>query len=124
MQVEELSSIYSECVVFIDPVAKHKGIKAVEDYFRGLLHNADHCTFNIHEKLVTSVDSYTITWTMSYTSSRLNKNKPIKVDGISLLKIQESKIVYHRDYYDLGQMVYEHVPLIGWLIKKIKRRMG
>ena len=32
------------------------------------------------------------------------------------------RIVYHRDYFDAGALVYEHIPLMGraiWLLKKV-----
>jgi len=124
MKVDELSSIYSDCVVFIDPVAKHKGISSVEHYFESLLHNAEHCTFEIHEKLASSDNSYTVTWTMSFKSSKLNGGEVILVDGVSVIKIADEKIIYHRDYYDLGQMIYENIPVLGRLLSYIKRRIG
>jgi hypothetical protein len=34
------------------------------------------------------------------------------------------KVRYHRDYFDLGAMLYEHLPLLGSLVKTIKRRLG
>ncbi|WHI49643.1 hypothetical protein P3339_14310 [Microbulbifer sp. MLAF003] len=34
------------------------------------------------------------------------------------------KVFYHEDFYDMGAMVYEQVPLLGSLIRKIKSRLG
>lgn len=124
MKIDELSNIYSQDIVFIDPVEKHKGIASVENYFTRLLSSAKFCTFTIHSKLETEDSGYLVTWTMKFTSKSMKRGKPISVDGITLLKIQDSKIVYHRDYYDLGQMVYENIPVLGRLIKKIKRSIG
>jgi ketosteroid isomerase-like protein len=124
MKIEQLASVYSNDVVFIDPIAAHEGIKAVEDYFSRLLHNAKYCTFTIHEIQETNTDNHVVTWQMVFTSSRMNKGKPIAVDGITVLKIADDRVVYHRDYYDLGQMVYENVPFIGRLIKKIKKALS
>lgn len=139
MKIEELTNIYSNDVTFIDPIAEHSGISAVEAYFSKLLHNAKYCTFAIHsiEQTVSiaienqteskqTIDGscYLVTWKMSFTSSRINKGQPIHVDGVSQLKIIDDKITYHRDYYDLGQMIYENIPLIGRLIKRIKRTLG
>ena len=135
MKVEELPSLYSHDVIFIDPIARHKGIDAVKTYFSKLLENAKHCTFTIHlveqtspvkqtnEKNIAQ-PTYLVTWTMIFTSDRMNKGQPITVDGITHLKIKDDKIAYHRDYYDLGQMVYENIPLLGRLIKMIKRTIG
>ena len=49
MQVSELANIYNEDVVFIDPIAKHEGLSAVENYFSKLLSNSQHCDFTIHK---------------------------------------------------------------------------
>lgn len=139
MRVEQLADIYSNDVTFIDPIATHSGITAVKEYFSKLLQNAKHCTFAIHSieqtvsvptesdaesKNATDRSSYLVTWKMSFTSSRINKGQPIHVDGVSQLKIIDDKITYHRDYYDLGQMIYENIPLLGKLIKRIKRTLG
>lgn len=140
MKVEELASIYSKDVSFIDPIAAHSGIETVERYFSKLLHNAKYCSFTIHSIQKTSAlqapdnhieasdndpkSSFVVNWQMSFTSSSINKGKPITVDGITQLNVIDNKIVYHRDYYDLGQMVYENVPLLGRIIKRIKRTLG
>nr|WP_136250107.1 nuclear transport factor 2 family protein [Ningiella ruwaisensis] len=123
MQVESLKTIYSNDVVFIDPIARHKGLEAVEHYFSKLLKNAKYCEFEIHNKKSAGEDGFVVNWTMRFTSSRINKGNPVAVDGITLLTVENDKIVFHRDYYDLGEMVYEHVPLLGRIIKKIKRSL-
>ena len=124
MKIEQLASVYSKDVVFIDPIASHKGIDAVESYFSKLLQNAKHCTFTIHDILETKTDNHVVTWQMVFTSSRINKGKPIAVDGITVLEIADERVVYHRDYYDLGQLVYEYIPFIGRLIKRIKKALS
>ncbi len=135
MKVEDLADIYSTDVTFIDPIAAHSGIISVKEYFTKLLKNAKHCTFIIHSiEKIEALESETlnerkreahlVTWKMTFTTSGINKGKPIFVDGITQLKIEDDKIIFHRDYYDLGQMVYENIPLLGRIIKRIKRTLG
>jgi limonene-1,2-epoxide hydrolase len=135
MKVEQLADIYSSDVIFIDPIAAHSGITSVKKYFTKLLKNAKHCTFTIHsiEKIEASEsetpnererEAHLVTWKMIFTTSGIKKGRPIFVDGITQLKIQDDKIIFHRDYYDLGQMVYENIPLLGRIIKRIKRTLG
>lgn len=135
MKVEELADIYSNDVVFIDPIAAHSGIMSVKAYFTKLLRNAKNCDFAIQsidkisprdkeESNATAILAYSVTWKMTYATSGINKGKPIHVDGITQLKIKNNKIIFHRDYYDLGQMVYENIPLLGRIIKRIKRTLG
>ena len=38
--------------------------------------------------------------------------------------IETKKLTYHEDIYDLGEMLYEHVPLMGTIIKWLKRRLA
>jgi limonene-1,2-epoxide hydrolase len=124
MQVSELSKIYSQNVIFIDPIAEHTGLASVELYFSKLLKNAKFCEFEIHDKKPFEGSGYAVSWTMKFTSTRINKGRPVQVNGLTILEIEDDMIVFHRDYYDLGQMVYEHVPLLGRIIKKIKRSLG
>ncbi|STD20313.1 Uncharacterised protein [Enterobacter asburiae] len=30
---------------------------------------------------------------------------------------------HQRDYYDAGEMIYEHLPLLGWAVRGVKRRV-
>ncbi|WP_395341034.1 nuclear transport factor 2 family protein [Ningiella sp. W23] len=124
MQVGHLQNIYAKDVEFIDPIASHNGLEAVKHYFSKLLNNAKFCEFEIHSKEATGPSGYVVVWTMRFTSQRINKGKPVAVDGLTVLRITDEKISYHRDYYDLGQMVYEHVPLLGRFIKAIKGKLS
>ena len=45
----------------------------------------------------------------------------IRVEGASFLKVRNNRIYYHRDYFDLGAFVYENVPMLGSIIKRIKQ---
>ena len=47
----------------------------------------------------------------------------IILPGVSYLTFEDGKIREQRDYYDLGAMLYEHVPLVGYVIDKIKQRL-
>ncbi len=124
--ISDLGKIYAQNIVFEDPVATHTGLRSVEQYFEKLLVSAKQCDFAIHnviscESNTENID-YVVTWTMDLVLD--GQSRHIKLDGITQLKITDDLIVYHRDYYDLGQMVYEHVPVVGWLVKKIKQRLG
>ena len=64
-----------------------------------------------------------MTWTLVFVHPRLNYGQRVEVEGTSLFKIADSKITYQRDYYDMGAMLYENLPLIGPFIKLIRRRL-
>lgn len=126
ISINDLSLVYHQDIEFVDPVTTHRGIGAVKGYFANLLESVDSCQFDIHSLLYTEKcgpGGYThvVEWTMLLQL----KNKPntISVDGVSMLKVRDDKIHYHRDYYDLGEMVYEHVPVLRSVIGFIKKKL-
>ncbi|MEM0912916.1 MAG: nuclear transport factor 2 family protein [Pseudomonadota bacterium] len=124
MKIDDLTSLYEKDVIFIDPIDKHQGIDAVKEYFSRLLCNAKNCKFTIHSIDEILGKSAVIKWTMTYSTKRLNGGEPVEVDGITWLDFSDGKIVLHRDYFDLGQMVYENVPVLGFFVKKVKGALG
>lgn len=116
-----LNNLYHLNVSFQDPLHKLEGLSALTDYFAELYQNVPYCQFVITEVLHED-DQAAIYWKMSYQHKKLNKGKMIIVEGHSLIKGQEDKVVYHRDYLDVGQMLYEQLPLLGRVIRYIKTR--
>ena len=115
-----VEAIYEEGVMFIDPLHEIKGIEKLTDYFERLYRNIESCRFDfLNEYSLES--SAMITWVMTFTHKSLGK-KPIVVPGSSEILFNE-KIYYHRDYFDVGNMVYENIPVFGSAIKYIKRQV-
>lgn len=115
-----LSELYAADVYFEDPAHGIQGKELLMRYFAGLFINVEWCRFKFHQLIPTGNDII-LTWSMQVKHRRLNGGKPILVEGISCLKTREGKIYYQRDYFDMGAMVYEHVPLLGSVIRSIKQ---
>lgn len=116
-----LHNIYHDDITFIDPIHQVEGLTNLVDYFTHLYTNLLSCDFIINDVLHKN-EIASIYWTMTYSHTKLNSGKPVSVQGSSLLKMADNKVIYHRDYLDVGAMLYEHIPLIGTLIKSIKKR--
>jgi limonene-1,2-epoxide hydrolase len=116
-----LSNVYHQEINFIDPIHQISGLNQLTDYFDGMYENIVSCKFSIHE-VVNQEDSASIYWTMTYQHQKLKKSQPIIVEGSSLIKGSGDKVVYHRDYLDLGAMIYEQLPVLGKVIKLIKTK--
>lgn len=118
--LSRLREVYSDNIVFTDPIQQVNGIDALCDYFEHLYQNMAHCNFHINQIIEQDGEACVI-WRMEYAHKKINNGQSISVDGTSYLKFSE-KIDSHRDYLDLGQMLYENLPLIGPVIKIIKKR--
>ena len=118
-----LTSIYHPKVVFADPMHKVQGIDALVKYFEQLYLQVISCDFVI-DHVVETDSQAAVYWTMTLRHKSLAGGKPIKLEGHSQLKMLDDLVIYHRDYFDLGAMLYEHIPLLGSVIKYIKQRAG
>jgi hypothetical protein len=116
-----LEDLYHKDVTFIDPMHKVEGFKNLFQYFKNLYQNLTACDFVIDD-VVWEDSKASIFWTMSYLHPKLNKGKRVQVRGTSHIKGQGGKVIYHRDYLDLGAMLYEQLPIFGKLTKWIKTK--
>lgn len=118
----QLSRIYHPHVVFIDPVSHYDGVDALERYFAQLLKKVNYCRFDIQPALVQG-DEASLFWRMEYSHPSLKKGHAMSLNGASHLRLAENRIINQRDYYDLGAMIYEHVPMLGGAVRAIKARL-
>ena len=113
-----LAEIYADNVVFQDPLHRIEGLSALTRYFEGTTKNINYCRFDIHDHHE-SAGTASLFWVMNFSHPRLKKGKPLTLEGMSHLRFDE-KINFHRDYYDMGEMLYEHIPLLGALVRRLK----
>lgn len=116
-----LETIYHPNVIFIDPMHQVEGIGELCQYFENLYENLTFCEFVI-DNVIAQDNEAAIYWTMSYQHSKLNKGELVTVLGTSHIKGDHDNVVYHRDYLDLGAMLYEQLPFFGKLTKWIKAK--
>lgn len=116
-----LDEVYHQDIHFIDPIHEVLGFNNLVSYFDNLYANLLSCDFCIDE-VIQSEDSAAIYWQMTYSHPKLNSGDKVTVSGHSHLKCKDNKIIYHRDYLDVGAMLYEHIPFVGKVVKAIKYR--
>lgn len=119
-----LDEFYDKDVVFIDPLGEHQGLESVRSYYENLYKNVQEIRFDF-SRHVESQDSLSSEWTMLLRASGLNGGDEVVVDGISVFKFDPltRKVIYHRDYFDMGEFIYENVPVLGSVIRFIKSKM-
>ncbi|CZF82110.1 SnoaL-like domain protein [Grimontia celer] len=118
-----LDEIYSEDVVFEDPAHRIEGYDNLSRYFESMYTNVTDCRFNIHDHAVNG-DVAFISWTMTLSHPKLEGGAERAVNGCTRLVLKEGRVVLHRDYFDLGEMLYEALPVLGSAVRMIKKRLG
>lgn len=123
LSLELLASLYHPDVEFIDPLHRHQGLPQLLAYFTKLYANVRSIRFEFDAQLLDG-DQGLMTWTMIFSHPKLKKGQAIQVAGASHLRFAGDKVIVHRDYFDAGAMLYQHLPLIGRVIHWLKKRMS
>lgn len=117
----QLGDVYADNIVFKDPVHELTGLVAVEDYLTDLCADLTECRFEYLDQ-VTSDNTAYLKWVMHFKHPRLG-NDMIDVRGVSHIRWND-KIEYQEDFYDMGAMLYERIPVIGGVTRWLKLRLA
>ncbi|KZY40174.1 MULTISPECIES: nuclear transport factor 2 family protein [unclassified Oleiphilus] len=113
-----IEAVYEPDVLFEDSFHRIEGVANFQGYCASLYQNLLSCQFTFHDQWVKDNDAM-LNWTMKYAHPKLNKGRIITIEGASLIRFND-KVYYHRDYFDGGQLLYEHIPVMGKLIQTLK----
>ena len=119
-----LDDFYASDVHFIDPLGELHGLPALRAYYERMYEPVTAIQFYFPSIQLIENEAFA-TWTMTFSSSKLKRGRSIVVDGLSHIRFgADGKVIYHRDYFDVGAMVYEHVPVLGFFTRYLKRKLG
>ena len=120
--IDLIFDVYDQNIRFSDPVHEIVGLYEMKDYFVKLASGLKYCRFEYLDEMYDDDTGY-IRWVMSYSHPSLRNSEEIQLNGISQIKFND-KIYLHEDFYDMGAMVYEHIPLLSAAIKTLKTRLA
>lgn len=117
---ERITKTYAEKLYFNDTlVTLHDRVQLIR-YFKHTQKNLDAIEFKVLGIMDDGTDSY-IRWLMKIRFSALGQTIDSQSIGITHLRFDaENKIKVHQDYWDSTQGLYQHLPVIGGLLRWIK----
>lgn len=119
-----LQGVYSSDIQFIDPAHEINGLEHLTEYFSLLYQNVESISFEFQDVVQQDRTCY-LQWEMTFSHKSLARGKTIVLTGATFLRLNQVDMVcYHRDYFDLGAMLYEHIPILGSMVSYMKRRLG
>lgn len=123
-QLERLCDVYADDVLFEDPAHRVEGLPRLKEYFAALYERVDTLDFLIDSAEMGNEHGW-LSWTMTLRHPRLGAGRPIAVAGVTRLTFDgEGRVCHHRDYFDLGALLYEQLPLLGPVVRAVKGRFG
>lgn len=117
-----LHELYSPEVRFRDPVQEVTGLPQLTRYFAAAQRSVQECRFEFLDRL-DAEDRSVFQWQMHYRHPRLNGGESLVLRGMSRVEFRDVGITAHEDIYDMGAMLYEHVPFFGFGVRWLKQRL-
>jgi hypothetical protein len=78
----------------------------------------------IHTRIEQGDEAF-LAWNFEFRIKRYQPEKTQIIRGGSHLRWDaNSKVAFHRDYWDAAEELYEKLPVLGGLMRFVKRRMG
>lgn len=122
LSAEAIAGVYAPDIIFSDPIHRIEGIDSLRKYLGIMYSNVNSCRFEYHEQLVLEHKA-SIKWKMTFRHKKLANGKEIEVRGATFIEFTD-RIFMHEDFFDVGAMIYEHVPVMGAGIRYLKRRIS
>ncbi len=115
-----LPDYVTENVHFQDPFNDVHGVEAMTEVFRHMFANVAHVRFRVHQ----IADQGDICF-MAWTFEGILRREPWSFDGTSVLRFTEDgRVSEHIDYWDAARHFYERLPVIGWMLARLRRRLA
>jgi ketosteroid isomerase-like protein len=118
--VARLGEIYAPDAVFKDPFNEVRGVAAIERIFAHMFDQVDAPRFVIHEAIGAGDQAF-LTWDFRFR--RRGRTDEMTIRGATHLRFDGAgRICLHRDYWDAAEELYEKLPLLGGLMRWLRRR--
>jgi steroid delta-isomerase len=119
--VPRVPEIYAAQAYFKDPFNEVQGVAAIGRIFEHMFVQVQAPSFIVREAVAQGDDAF-LTWDFVFRSGRLGRGEQV-IRGASHLKFDaDGRVKYHRDYWDAAEELYEKIPLLGGLMRFVKRR--
>lgn len=115
IDLARLDQLYTEGCAFKDPFNEVRHRDGVRRIFAHMFQTVQSPRFVVHDALLQG-DQCFLSW--DFHAGQM------VIRGASHLRFApDGRVAYHRDYWDAAEELYEKLPVLGSLMRLIKRRL-
>ena len=119
----QLAALYTEGARFKDPFNEVFGTAAITHIFEHMFESLQEPRFVVTQRIVDGTQLFLV-WEMHFRFKRFDTVSPQVIRGGSHLTLTpDGRISDHRDYWDAAEELYEKLPVLGALMRLLKRRL-
>jgi steroid Delta-isomerase len=116
-----LPEIYTPDARFKDPFNDVQGVAAITGIFEHMFKSLESPRFVIRD-VVVQEDQCFLSWDFVFRMKRFRRDEQRIHGGSHLRFAADGRIDVHRDYWDAAEELYEKLPVLGALMRWLKRR--
>ncbi len=105
---------------FVDPFNDVTGLEKIETVFAHMFDNLTEVKFTVRHAVCTGEDAALLSWELNAAMGK----KPWHVTGMSEIGFSgDGRVNRHVDHWDAAQQFYERLPIVGSLLRGIRKRL-
>ena len=109
---------------FVDPFNDVRGIDKLLAVFDHMFETTREPKF-VTEPPIVAGDTAFIKWRFSCTINSRFYARPMTIDGVTEVRFDAAGLITaHIDYWDAASQLYEQLPLLGGLLRMIRKRLA
>jgi hypothetical protein len=115
--------VYADDAFFNDTLKTLRGVDAVERHLVATAEALESGTVEFVD-LVTANGDYYFRWVMTVRFKRFARGEEQRSVGMTHVRFDsEGKVLLHQDFWDSAGGLFEHTPLLGWMLRQAKKRL-
>ena len=120
--VGRIGEFYAADARFKDPFNEVRGLPEVQRIFSHMFVALERPRFVVTDSIVGENQCF-LTWNFEFHLKRFDRATLQTIRGASHLKFTADGLIdFHRDYWDAAEELYEKMPVLGGLMRWLKRR--
>ncbi len=123
--VTQIAQLYTADAQFKDPFNEVQGIAAIEHIFTHMFEALDAPRFVITQQVHNGSQCF-VTWDFFFSVPRMDKGATQIIRGATHFVLREEagvwRVAVHRDYWDAAEELYEKLPVLGGLMRWLKKQ--
>lgn len=118
--VDQLAQVYTPDAFFKDPFNEVHGIEAITTIFRHMFDQVDAPRFVVTNSVLQGDQAF-LTWDFLFRMKRFSAHEQCIRGATHVRFAADGRVSFHRDYWDAAEELYEKLPLLGSLMRMLKR---
>ncbi|NIA72414.1 nuclear transport factor 2 family protein [Pelagibius litoralis] len=120
--LSRFEEVFAPDARFRDPFNDARGVAAVRRVFEKMFDDVDEHSFKVLDHGISGNRAY-LNWEFRITPK--GKTKVWTIEGMSVIVFRDDgKVEAHIDHYDAASQIYEKIPLVGTVLRGLRRRIA